>query len=556
MAGDLPFPLVPTIVLAGLSVCTLYTFIIYPIFLHPLRHIPSAHWSIPLFGDCWILYQRLWSRNNAVTYAAHQRHGEVVRLGRNELSVNCVDNGIKTIYGGGWEKHAWYPQLFASYGAINMFSTVHHTPHSQKKRTMANVYSKSYLASSTQLAANSKTLLSTRFLPLLQSLSGDATPVDVHELNNALTMDFMSAYQFGLAHSTNFAQDVQTRRSILHDYHSRRPYEFYSSETPWLKPLCRKLGLSIVPKSMDTANEVLQEWNKGMCRAADSYLVQHSGSSDSSPGDEPVVYKHFKNGLTSLRAKDPTAARAVYDQFILPTSTNSHPDIKNLTTSEIYSEMLDQLGAGHETSAIALTYLYYELSKDAKLQQELREEIQTLNPRIIWPPQSDDAFELPHSKDIDPLPLLNSVLMETLRLHTPIPGMEPRVSPSTSSPTGHQLGSYKHIPAGVRVSSMPFCLHRNSTVFPKPHSFEAKRWLSTHTSADQLKEMHRWFWAFGSGGRMCIGSHLAIQEIKLLVCAIYGNWRTEIVDDEGIEEIDAYTTKPESNRLILRFVHV
>jgi hypothetical protein len=41
--------------------------------------------------------------------------------------------------------------------------------------------------------------------------------------------------------------------------------------------------------------------------------------------------------------------------------------------------------------------------------------------------------------------------------------------------------------------------------------------------------------------------------MKLIVAAIYSNYRTSIIDDEGIEAIDAYTTKPRSNQLILRF---
>jgi cytochrome P450 len=70
-----------------------------------------------------------------------------------------------------------------------------------------------------------------------------------------------------------------------------------------------------------------------------------------------------------------------------------------------------------------------------------------------------------------------------------------------------------------------------------------------------LKEMHRWFWAFGSGGRMCIGSHLAMQEMKLIVCALLGNYEVEIAEggDEGIEAIDAYTVRPRSNRLMMRW---
>ena len=53
---------------------------------------------------------------------------------------------------------------------------------------------------------------------------------------------------------------------------------------------------------------------------------------------------------------------------------------------------------------------------------------------------------------------------------------------------------------------------------------------------------------------MCIGSNLAMQEMKLIVTAIYTNFTTTIVDDEGIEELDAYTTRPKGNKLIMQFV--
>ena len=97
---------------------------------------------------------------------------------------------------------------------------------------------------------------------------------------------------------------------------------------------------------------------------------------------------------------------------------------------------------------------------------------------------------------------------------------------------------------------MSYCLHRNPEVFPEPEIWRPERWLIDQTSPE-YKEMLRWFWAFGSGGRMCIGSHLAVQEIKLIVCAVYGNYGTKIAEggDVGIEEIDAYTTRPASGRL-------
>ena len=93
-------------------------YVVYDVFFNPLSKIPRAHWSvsIPYVGDWWILFQRYMERSNDMIILAHENHGPVVRLGYNELSVNCVDDGIRTIYGGAWEKHEFYPNLFVAYG--------------------------------------------------------------------------------------------------------------------------------------------------------------------------------------------------------------------------------------------------------------------------------------------------------------------------------------------------------------------------------------------------------------------------------------------------------
>jgi hypothetical protein len=52
-------------------------------------------------------------------------------------------------------------------------------------------------------------------------------------------------------------------------------------------------------------------------------------------------------------------------------------------------------------------------------------------------------------------------------------------------------------------------LHRNGAVFADPEAWEPSRWLRA-ADDPQLREMNRWFWAFGSGGRMCVGSNLAL----------------------------------------------
>lgn len=108
-------------VLAFVAVCTLvvgiYKFVVYPAFLSPLSKIPNAHFTAPV-TPLWILWRRFRMRGNRTIHEAHEKYGPIVRLGPSELSINCVDGGIRTVYAGGFEKHDWYPRVFGSFGYV------------------------------------------------------------------------------------------------------------------------------------------------------------------------------------------------------------------------------------------------------------------------------------------------------------------------------------------------------------------------------------------------------------------------------------------------------
>lgn len=53
-----------------------------------------------------------------------------------------------------------------------------------------------------------------------------------------------------------------------------------------------------------------------------------------------------------------------------------------------------------------------------------------------------------------------------------------------------------------------------------------------------------------------ITSSSPIPEIKLITASIYTNYTTHVIDDKGIEPIDAYVTPPKANKLILGFRRV
>jgi cytochrome P450 len=168
--------------------------------------------------------------------------------------------------------------------------------------------------------------------------------------------------------------------------------------------------------------------------------------------------------------------------------------------------LLDHLAAGFDTSGITLTYFVHEISKRQDLQKALREELQRVDSPFRYQLAIEQLQHLPAPKDLDKLPLLAALIQETLRLRAAIPGPQPRVTPIEGCVLGPQ-GQYQ-IPWGVRVSAQAHSLHRNPEVFEEPESWKPERWLVDDEA--KLREMNRWFWAFGSGGRMCIGSNLAM----------------------------------------------
>jgi hypothetical protein len=99
----------------ALLVCV-WKFVIYPLLFSPLSKIPKAHWSSS-FSPLWIYWIRYKSRENATLHAAHVTHGPIVQVAPNEISINSVDGGIRTVYGGGFEKGEWY-SIFENYGQV------------------------------------------------------------------------------------------------------------------------------------------------------------------------------------------------------------------------------------------------------------------------------------------------------------------------------------------------------------------------------------------------------------------------------------------------------
>ncbi|KAI6825681.1 cytochrome P450 [Hortaea werneckii] len=524
-------PMIPILALLALFLHAIYNDIIYPYFLSPLSKIPNAHWSAP-FSRLWILSYRRREEETPAVHEAHQRLGPIVRLAPNEISVNNVDGGIRTVYAGGYEKGDWYLNVFSNYGVMPMFAMPDHGPHSKRKRMLSNVYAKSTLQSSPSLRAISHALLDERLMPRLKDLSAKGECLDFYYIFAALTHDFVSSYIFGLGNGSDFLRQPAEAKKFFDDFKARQRYQFWPQELPRLTSFLSKIWLQwlLVPSWVGPANRDIEAMIRDMCNAAEETLadVPEDDQKPNKAGAEmqnwPNVYAQLRNALMKDMATN------IIDVKM------SVVELVERQKLEMASEMLDHTLAGFDTSSIVLTFFSWEISRPEhkEWQKKLRDELK-------------HVADIHDAKAVDSLPLLHAMLMETLRLHAAIPGNQPRITPpsATLSTPGHELTG---LPAGVRVQAQAWSLHRNPDVFPEPETWNPARWLSPEkggtSNEAQLKEMGRWFWAFGSGGRMCVGSNLAMFDMKAIIAAIWSRFETKVEYAEGMVHRGGYVAEP------------
>lgn len=374
-----------------------------------------------------------------------------------------------------------------------MFSARPAAEHSARKRLISHVYSKPYIQSSRAAAAQARAILFDRLFPILEdSVAETQVPhgIDMYSVFMAATMDFIASYIFGLANGTDFLGDKGYREHFLELYKARNDYGYYDQEMPRLTRFCRKVGVPLCPRWVDAANEELGEWCQRLCENME-HLVGAGSKPPAGSTDEPVVWNALVNGLRNEEAKNGRAS------VLYPTAL-SHFKLS------VASELFDHVLAGQETAGLTLTYLSWRLSQSLELQGQLRAELLSLSPNMRL--GQGTVPSIPDLKQLDSLPLLNAVVMETLRLHAPIPGPQPRQTPDA----GCHIGPY-YVPGGVRIAALAYTLHRDDTVFPDPERWDHTRWLPSHADEETRRQRNRHFWAFSSGGRMCIGSNFAMH---------------------------------------------
>lgn len=470
-------------------VCLTLLYRIFYSYLRPglLRSIPGprlyAATQYRLALDAWR------ARSVHSIDALHRRYGPVVRIGPQQVSFNSL-SALRTIYGAGsgFERTSFY-RMFDVYGRPNLFTFASAKEHRERKKLISHIYANQMI-----LSPDISAMIQSKVAGFLNMLERE--PESASEIFSSLhyfSFDAISEFVYGADHGGTAAlSGSRSSRELIADI---------------LNPSRRRLAWFAVHFPAYT------KWITTRTGLLESILT----SFGLMPMRKPFTYSGIRQHALKAFHRFESAPVEVQEKLSESTVIGRLFKVRHehgLTDMDIASECADHLLAGIDTTADSLMFLIWVLSlpQHEGYQRKLREEVSQI---------PVNTQSIPAPRDLTRLPYLNAVLRESLRMYSPLPAFEPRSSPIDTTIDGYD------IPAGTVVGMSPYCLHRDDHVFPDPLSFRPERWLTA--SGAHLAEAdprNRYFWAFSSGARMCIGMHLANAEMLTLAAAVYRKYKT------------------------------
>lgn len=192
----------------------------------------------------------------------------------------------------------------------------------------------------------------------------------------------------------------------------------------------------------------------------------------------------------------------------------------------LIDQLMTFLAAGHETTATAMTWATYMLSRNPDIQKRLRAEIREHLPSL-------KDKETVTSQQIDHMPYLNAVCNEVLRYFPPVP-----ITIRDAACDTFILD--QPIPKGTRVMIIPWAINKAENLWgPDAAKFDPDRWLPSENSphsANGGAASNYSFLTFLHGPRSCIGQGFAKAEFACLLAAWIGRFEFELNDERELTE--------------------
>ena len=193
-----------------------------------------------------------------------------------------------------------------------------------------------------------------------------------------------------------------------------------------------------------------------------------------------------------------------------------------MTDRQLRDEAMTIYLAGHETTALTLTWTWYLLSQHRHVEEKLIAE---------W--QNVLTGSAPTVKHLPRLPYTAAVIAESMRLFPPVYviGREATVD--------LELGGYR-VKRGYTVLMSQWVNHRDPEYFPSPEEFRPERWEDG--LARRLPKFA--YYPFGGGQRICVGADFALMEAAIILATVGQRYRFTLDPDATIEIKTQITLMP------------
>jgi cytochrome P450 len=201
-----------------------------------------------------------------------------------------------------------------------------------------------------------------------------------------------------------------------------------------------------------------------------------------------------------------------------------------MTDLQLRDEAMTIFLAGHETTANALTWAWYLLSKHPDIEARLHHELDSVL-----------AGRLPTADDCSRLRYTEMVVTEIMRLYPPAWIVARRALKN------YELAQYI-MPAGSIVMMSQYVMHHDARYFPDPFRFDPDRWMpEARASRPQFS-----YFPFGGGPRRCIGEGFALMETVMVLATLAQKWSPRCLAGHRVALHPLITLRPKHGiRMVL-----
>ena len=195
---------------------------------------------------------------------------------------------------------------------------------------------------------------------------------------------------------------------------------------------------------------------------------------------------------------------------------------EGMTDRQLRDEVMTLFAAGYETTAVALAWTLYLLSRHPEVERNLHREVD----RVLGEGRATFA-------DLESLTYTRMVIEESMRLFPPAFALN-RLPLTDDEVGGHRIR------AGSLVTISPYVTHRNPRLWNDPLRFDPERF-----APNRAAKRHRFaYFPFGGGPRICLGNGFAMMEARIVLATITHAYPLRLVPGHRITAQGRITLRP------------